>query len=211
MMNRVRRLSFAGTIFLASVLLTYMAFAIEPAEAVTAHPTSQPESPLVLLSGIVVDQDGPIAGARVRVQATQNMTYAHDDGMFLLSVLDSLDPMTVTAWSKGYYNGAATGVAGSDPFTITLRPHFTTDNANYDWIESGNGARLIRHRSQGNPGRLGHRAKRQNPAFAFGIELNDQFDGGPLSQGPQIHDGFGLVGMHRQHGLAGNRAPSHFE
>ncbi len=41
--------------------------------------------------------------------------------------------MTVTAAAAGYYNGAARGVLPGEAVTLTLEPHFTTDNFEYGW------------------------------------------------------------------------------
>jgi len=91
------------------------------------------------VSGLVVTQSGqPLAGALVRVRATDNLTYTTPGGLFSLSGLTSGVPTEITAWaSGGYYVGSLVvtpPVSGS--ITITLRPYYTEDNADYAWLDS---------------------------------------------------------------------------
>jgi hypothetical protein len=98
--------------------------------AVKPTPSPQPK----MLSGRVVDAAGPVAGATVRVQLTENITTTTIDGSFTLPGLTSTEPITVTAWAEGYYNGWTQVRPGSRrPIEITLRPHYTADNVDYDW------------------------------------------------------------------------------
>jgi len=83
--------------------------------------------------GTVVDANGPVSGATVRVQTTQNSTLSAKDGTFALSGLSDGGPITITAWAAGYYNGVAITSVSASPITITLSPHYTTDNYKYDW------------------------------------------------------------------------------
>ena len=94
-------------------------------------PTPQPITRTV--SGVVEDAQGPVAGAIVRVQATDNYTMTTQDGAFTLSGLMATRPVTVTAWAKGYYNGWTQVGPGAMPITITLKPHYTIDNPDYGW------------------------------------------------------------------------------
>jgi hypothetical protein len=87
-----------------------------------------------VISGVVRDGDGPVAGATVRVQATDNATTTDANGVFALSVATIEGEMTVTAWAPGYLVGWTEAVGGSDPVTITLTWHYTTDNPDYDWF-----------------------------------------------------------------------------
>ena len=87
------------------------------------------------ISGVVVDTQGPVAGAIVRVQATENYTMTTEDGAFALSGITATLPVTVTAWFEGHYNGWTPVESGAKPITITLKPHYTTDNPDYGWYE----------------------------------------------------------------------------
>ena len=84
--------------------------------------------------GIVSDANGPVADAVVRVQATGNSTRSASDGSFILTGLLPGPAVTVTAWAEGYYVGWAQAVPGGVPVAIVLKPHYTSDNANYSWF-----------------------------------------------------------------------------
>jgi hypothetical protein len=89
-----------------------------------------------IVTGVVVDADGPVAGATVRIQLTGRKTTSAEDGTFTLRGLSMLAPVTVTASAPGYYIGAARSVMPSArPVTITLEAHHTTDNPAYEWFE----------------------------------------------------------------------------
>ncbi len=87
------------------------------------------------VSGFVYSGDEPIAGARVRVQTTDNLTLSGVDGSFTLSDLTAGETITVTAWASGFYNGWAQAVAGDESVVITLTSYHQTDNHLYDWFE----------------------------------------------------------------------------
>lgn len=113
--------------FTFAVLGPHSLFAQEPVAA----------SPGVI-TGIVQDENGPLAGASVRVQTTDYQTTTAEDGSFTLEVFKTTAPVTVVAWSKGYFFGWTTAVPGQDPVTITLRRHHRTDNLDYEWDPSAN-------------------------------------------------------------------------
>jgi hypothetical protein len=103
----------------------------------SAKPGLEPVLPPGVITGVVYDAEGPVAGATVRVQLTEYETTSAKDGSFTLSDLTMTEPVSVTAWAAGYYVGGTTAIAGLVPVIITLRPHFTTDNLDYDWFEFG--------------------------------------------------------------------------
>src|SRR5688572_25120246 len=84
------------------------------------------------ITGAVVDANGPVAGATVRVQLTEEQTMSAEDGSFILPVpgsgVGSSAAVTVTAWAPGYYNGMAVAQPGAAPVTITLTSYYVTDN-----------------------------------------------------------------------------------
>ncbi len=87
------------------------------------------------VTGRVVDERGPVEGATVRVQATENKTTTGHLGAFFLSSIALSTPVTVTAWAKGYFVGWETVTRdNASDVTITLKPYYTTDNPDYDWF-----------------------------------------------------------------------------
>ncbi|UCC61503.1 MAG: carboxypeptidase regulatory-like domain-containing protein, partial [Anaerolineae bacterium] len=62
------------------------------------------------VSGVVVDADGPVAGATVRIQATTNATTSATDGSFTLGGLPEGITVTVSAWKHTYYCAKVEGV-----------------------------------------------------------------------------------------------------
>lgn len=86
------------------------------------------------VTGTVMDAEGPVAGATVRVQATTYATQTRSDGTFTLE-MPGEGPFVITAWAAGYYVGKAEGItAGAENVTIQLTPYYTTDNAEYTWF-----------------------------------------------------------------------------
>jgi hypothetical protein len=113
------------------------AFALAQASSVTARvtPTPQPTVPVFEVSGVVADANGPISGATVRIQATENAVTTGAAGTFTLTNIVGTQPVTVTAWARGYTIGWAAVNPGADPITITLNAHYLADNPEYDWFE----------------------------------------------------------------------------
>ncbi len=99
------------------------------------------------ISGIVQDDNGPVVGAIVRVQATDNCTTTSNDGRFVLGSLTSQAKLVVTAWADGYFVGWTRACPGSSNIRITLQRYYTGDNPEYDWIskEGGEGSRSCGH------------------------------------------------------------------
>ncbi|MBI3960603.1 MAG: hypothetical protein HY328_17470 [Chloroflexi bacterium] len=88
------------------------------------------------VQGVVVDENGPVAGAVVRLRATQNATTSDAGGRFALPVTGLSLHRTVTAWKEGYYIGGADLTGFPAEVTISLRPHTGTDNPGVDWLPS---------------------------------------------------------------------------
>jgi len=88
------------------------------------------------VQGVVLDGERPIAGAVVRLRATQNATVSDEAGRFVLAVDGYSLHRTLTAWKEGYYIGAAdlTGFPGQ--VIIPLKPHTRTDHPGVDWLPS---------------------------------------------------------------------------
>jgi len=110
-------------------------------------PTTLPALPPDAVSGVVCDADGPVAGAVVRVKATNNATITAADGSFTLGGLTASVPVSVTAWAEGYFVGWTSAVPGTKSVTITLKPYYTTDNPDYTWfsMEGAEGSKSCSH------------------------------------------------------------------
>ena len=89
--------------------------------------------PTGAVSGVVVDANGPIGGAHVRVRATDNLTFTADDGRFTLGAVPEGQEIEVTAWADGYYIAYTHVTPTVSGVTLTLRPYHTTDHPEYEW------------------------------------------------------------------------------
>lgn len=86
------------------------------------------------ITGTVTGPSGPLAAARVRVQATNVTTTTDSAGRFSLPWPAEKPNAKVTAWAKGHFIGWATAIRNGGPVAITLRPYYTSDNADYPWF-----------------------------------------------------------------------------
>ena len=84
-------------------------------------------------SGVVVDADGPVAGATVRVRATDNVTLTTASGQFTLASLVEGQQIEVTAWADGYYIASTHVTPTIGGITLTLRPYHQHDHPEYEW------------------------------------------------------------------------------
>ncbi len=96
-----------------------------------------PGQPAAAVSGIVRDEVGPVAGAVVRVQATDSHTSTDASGKFEFSDLDSGENVDLTAWAPGYFIAIAQDVPpGKGEVEIHLEAHASSDNPDYAWLPS---------------------------------------------------------------------------
>jgi hypothetical protein len=96
---------------------------------------SQPLEGSSVISGTVVDNQGPVAGATVRVQATRTRTITDDAGDFRLEGVHTGQVLTVSAWKDGYYCAKVEGVVPpASGVRLTLLTYQLDDNPNYEWI-----------------------------------------------------------------------------
>ncbi len=117
------------TIYLGFLLLTALALVSWQAWAIGQVAAT--------VSGTVCLSDGrPAEGAWVRVQTTNNLTYAAPDGSFTLTGLTEGLTVTITAWYPEYKVGWATVAPPAENVTITVRPYDTRDNPDYVWNTS---------------------------------------------------------------------------
>jgi hypothetical protein len=130
---RTRRLCLLAAVFCAGAVLWVACTTAVP--VAPASPTAAVYPlPSDTASGLVLNADGPVAGAVVRVQTTDNKTATADDGSFVLGGITGTVPITITAWNNGYYVGWTSTLPGVAPVTITLKPYYTTDNPDYAWF-----------------------------------------------------------------------------
>jgi len=87
------------------------------------------------ISGTVVDEEGhPIAGANVRIQATQNDTLSARDGTFTLRNLVEGQLVTVSGWKEYHYCVKEEQVAPPvEGIELVLRLYQTDDNPGFEW------------------------------------------------------------------------------
>ncbi len=91
--------------------------------------------PSVTVSGIVRDKEGPVAGATVRIQATENATLTDAHGRFTLSGLGTGQPVTVNAWKHTYYCTLVKDITPpATDILINIASYQTDDNPDYPWI-----------------------------------------------------------------------------
>jgi len=93
-------------------------------------------SPAASVEGVVVDANGPVAGATVRQQTTTNATTSAADGSFALAGLPEGITVTVTAWAESYWPSGVQVVPSQSGVTLTLIHHPAGDNPDYPWLTS---------------------------------------------------------------------------
>ncbi len=109
--------------------------------AATVVPTRVNTTPLPpIVSGVIADANGPLAGAIVQIQGTANRTQTDASGAFTLGGIQGITPLNLTAWSEGYYvgwtslNPSAPDWTGGQDVRITLKPLAEKDNNLYPWF-----------------------------------------------------------------------------
>jgi len=88
------------------------------------------------INGVVLDANGPVPGAVVRVQTTQNSNITDAEGRFTLTDLEPGKPVFVTAWAPGYFIVGVEATPGDEDIEIHLHTHATEDNPDYQWLPS---------------------------------------------------------------------------
>lgn len=92
-----------------------------------------PGADVLEISGVVVDEHGPVEGATVRIQATTVETLTDLLGRFTLEV-EQADAVTVSAWKHLYYCAKAENVTPpADGVILLLLLYQTTDNPDFEW------------------------------------------------------------------------------
>jgi len=108
-----------------------------PASAIVPNSNSSTgEESRQSLAGVVIDENGPVAGATVRLHLDPNGTTTATDGSFTLTDLPAATVYTITAWAEGYYiNWQRVTEADVPPVHLQLHPIYNTDNVEYSWFE----------------------------------------------------------------------------
>lgn len=91
------------------------------------------------ISGVVLNEEGaPLAGAVVRVKATDKLTTTDNDGKFTLAALGAGESYLLTAWTSGYYisGGEIEYAPGELNAEIVLAKHTDEDNPDYEWVSA---------------------------------------------------------------------------
>jgi hypothetical protein len=83
------------------------------------------------LRGVVRDESGPVADARVRIQTSNRCTLTDEDGAFRLS--GDRKGRRVTAWKQGYFIGGSS--LKPSLMDISLRRLPTSDHDDYEWVD----------------------------------------------------------------------------
>ncbi|HEY7327545.1 MAG TPA: multiheme c-type cytochrome [Gemmataceae bacterium] len=82
------------------------------------------------IEGRVLDENGPLAGARVRFKGTAIHSHTDVHGRFRLPLSES--PQRVTAWKEGYFIGGSR-LSSSPLIHLTRLP--AKDNTLYEWVD----------------------------------------------------------------------------
>ncbi|MBI1279393.1 MAG: hypothetical protein GC179_14790 [Anaerolineaceae bacterium] len=137
-MNKPRRLAvvllIAGISFVLSGLSMAVVFGQDNAGNDAAASTQG-----FVVAGTIMTDDGPVAGAIVQVQATDNKTQTAEDGTFSLNGLKDLTSVVLTAWAPGHYIGwtkldpTSPDWKGSNHITIMLKALPQSDYSKYEW------------------------------------------------------------------------------
>jgi hypothetical protein len=92
------------------------------------------------LSGVIVNANGPVAGAIVQIHGQPKQIITAKDGTFILNGISGTTPVVITAWSSGHYVGSVTvnpsapDWKGGHEIKITLKSYEAPDNTAYPWF-----------------------------------------------------------------------------
>ncbi|HEX2908150.1 MAG TPA: hypothetical protein VHO69_14870 [Phototrophicaceae bacterium] len=87
--------------------------------------------------GVVLGTNGPVSGAVVRFRSGSESTQTNNLGRFELVLPPDTEfdkTAYITAWSAGYLVGWSEDFSDPNNIPITLTPHYTTDNVDYNWF-----------------------------------------------------------------------------
>jgi hypothetical protein len=87
------------------------------------------------ITGIVVDDRGPVPGARVRIQGSQDFVVTDGSGNFIIAGLAPGKKVNVSAWKEGYYSALSRDVSvPGAQVRLTLVAYQINDNRKYRWL-----------------------------------------------------------------------------
>ena len=92
----------------------------------------------VTIRGVVLSEGEALAGASVRVQATEFQAVSDENGAFAIPNVTASLPLTVVAWSKNYFLNFAVASSVDSSVEITLTQHHRSDNLESEWETSAN-------------------------------------------------------------------------
>ena len=122
-------------------VLLLLTLGCQPAESTPALTidSAEPTQSVNSISGVVLDEaNTPIAGAVVRVKATEKYTTTDENGKFELADLHPEESVILTAWAEGYYisGGKDEYVSGTTKIKLILKKHSQDDNPDYQWLSA---------------------------------------------------------------------------
>ena len=89
-----------------------------------------------VVEGTILGDQGPLAGATVRIKGTPWSTTTDAQGRFSLSGFPSRFKLRLTAWKEGYYIGGETVYPWTQQVQIKLDSYVQHDNWGYAWASS---------------------------------------------------------------------------
>jgi len=114
--------------FRISLLIILLALVAGTWVIFSRHPVS---SPPANLQGVVIDDSGPIQGAKVRYQGSSHFVLSDAEGRFHLP--PNSDRQRIAASKEGFF---IEGVMSNDsPLTLKLKRLPAKDNENYTWVD----------------------------------------------------------------------------
>jgi hypothetical protein len=93
-----------------------------------------PESAQREVRGVVRNEEGPLAGAVVRLRGASQFAVTNPNGEFALTVDAETHDAQLTAWAPGFFVGGSEGTILAGPVELSLHRHPTTDHADYPFI-----------------------------------------------------------------------------
>jgi hypothetical protein len=88
-----------------------------------------------VVSGLVRQASGqPLAGATVRIRASQHSTHTDSQGRFTLVGFDPTFRLRITGWADGHYVGGRTVWPWNREIVLVLDSYTVADDSSYDWI-----------------------------------------------------------------------------
>lgn len=84
--------------------------------------------------GLVTSEGRPLAGAIVRVKATDFETRTDSNGEYVLKGFRARFRVPVSTWVDGYYIAGGVASPWNRTLEITLQPYWTSDNPSYSWV-----------------------------------------------------------------------------